>query len=212
MKDKKEIAEIIKTHQKIRGQLEKKLDEFEKIGLELNKNEILKELCFCLLTPQSRAEVCWNCVVKTYKILNDEKTDCSVLEGLLRGVRFYKTKAKRLLEAKLKINQVIEMLVSAKTAEEKRNWLVQNVSGLGMKEATHFLRNIGMSEDLAILDRHILRKLEKIGVIKNIPASLTQKKYLKIEKKIQQFSKKIGIPVSHLDFVFWYQETGRIFK
>ena len=61
-----------------------------------------------------------------------------------------------------------------------RAWLVREVKGLGWKEASHFLRNIGF-RDLAILDRHILRNLRRHGVIRTIPASLPEKRYLAIE-------------------------------
>ncbi|MCX7705804.1 MAG: N-glycosylase/DNA lyase [bacterium] len=210
--EKKEVDAIIIDYQKIKGKIIKKLNEFKKKRSNFDREEIFKELCFCLLTPQSRAELCWSCIEKIDRILSDENIDIVKLENALRGVRFHKTKAKRILEANTKIDWVMNALSQSDTPEEKRQWLLKNIKGLGMKEATHFLRNIGESGTLAILDRHILRKLKKIGIIGNIPVSLSKKNYLEIEKKLQQFSKKIGIPVSHLDFVFWYQETGRIFK
>jgi len=42
-------------------------------------------------------------------------------------------------------------------------WLVKNLTGLGYKEAGHFLRNIG-SGKIAILDRHILRNLHALAL------------------------------------------------
>lgn len=212
LKLKDEIELIIHTYQKIKDEILIKLSQFKKTGIFLDKKKILQELCFCLLTPQSKAEMCWNCVKKIERFMDKKRLDQSKIEGLLHGIRFYKTKAKRIIEAKSKIEQIIRIISQENSPEDKREWLVENINGLGMKEATHFLRNIGKSGNLAILDRHILRKLKKIGMIKTFPSSLTRKKYLEIEKKMQQFSKKTGIPVSHLDFVFWYHETGRIFK
>ena len=83
---------------------------------------------------------------------------------------------------------------------------------MGFKESSHFLRNIGASLDYAILDRHILKNLNKLGVIEVIPKNLSKNKYLKIENKMQEFAKKINIPISHLDLLFWYNEAGEIFK
>ena len=84
--------------------------------------------------------------------------------------------------------------------------------GIGYKEAGHFLRNIGFNQDLAILDRHILRNLKKLDVIDSFPESLTKRQYLTIEVKMMEFSEAIRIPMSHLDFVLWYKETGEILK
>ncbi len=74
------------------------------------------------------------------------------------------------------------------------------------------MRNIGFGDDIAILDRHILKNLDACRVIDEIPMSLSRKKYLNIEKKMVGFSKRLEIPLSHLDFVLWYKETGDIFK
>jgi len=81
-----------------------------------------------------------------------------------------------------------------------------------MKEATHFLRNIGLGKDLAILDRHILKNLNYYGVINELPKTLTKKKYLEIEDKMKKFSEEIKIPIDELDLLFWSEETGKIFK
>ena len=93
-----------------------------------------------------------------------------------------------------------------------RNWLADNVLGIGMKEASHFLRNIGFGKDLAILDRHILKNLRKHAVIKDIPKVLTKQKYLEIEQAMKKFSDKIMIRLDELDLLFWSEETGQIFK
>ena len=71
-----------------------------------------------------------------------------------------------------------------------REWLVENIKGIGYKEACHFLRNIGLGSQLAILDRHILKNLELYQVIEKIPVSISKKKYIEIEKQMILFSKK----------------------
>jgi len=83
---------------------------------------------------------------------------------------------------------------------------------MGYKEASHFLRNIGFGENLAILDRHILRNLHRLHVLNEIPKYLTAKKYLAIEGKMRQFADDVKIQMSHLDLLLWYRETGGIFK
>ena len=95
---------------------------------------------------------------------------------------------------------------------QARDWLVSNVKGMGYKEASHFLRNIGFGEDIAILDRHILKNLAKAGVIKEVSKSISKKTYFEIEDKMKKFSKNIRIPLSHLDLALWYKEAGEVFK
>jgi N-glycosylase/DNA lyase len=80
-----------------------------------------------------------------------------------------------------------------------------------MKEASHFLRNIG-ERNLAILDRHIFKHLKRLGVIKEIPRSVTKRRYLEIEKKWHKYANKIGILLDELDLLFWSMETGEIRK
>jgi N-glycosylase/DNA lyase len=123
----------------------------------------------------------------------------------------YITEARKLFTANGKIN-VKEKLSQFDGVFGMRTFLVKNVKGFGMKEASHFLRNIGFYEDIAILDRHILKNLVKYGAIKEIPKTITQKKYIEIENKMREFAKRTGIPLSHLDLLFWSEETGEIFK
>jgi N-glycosylase/DNA lyase len=93
-----------------------------------------------------------------------------------------------------------------------REFLVKNIRGLGYKEASHFLRNIGHGKNFAILDRHILKNLKILGIIDVVPKSLARNHYLDIEDKMALFSNRIEIPLSHLDFVLWYKEAGIVFK
>jgi N-glycosylase/DNA lyase len=74
------------------------------------------------------------------------------------------------------------------------------------------MRNIGRSGGLAILDRHILRNLKRFGVIRSIPATLTTKRYLSIERRFARLADEIGIPIDELDLLFWSMETGEIRK
>ena len=35
---------------------------------------------------------------------------------------------------------------------------------------------------------------------------------MQIEKNMREFAMQIDIPISHLDLLLWYKETGEIFK
>jgi len=88
-----------------------------------------------------------------------------------------------------------------------REWLVKNLKGIGYKEASHFLRNIGY-KNFAILDRHVLKFLFKNKMIEKIPTNLTKTKYLSIENKLKKLADKFNITLAELDFFIFYSETG----
>ena len=189
-----------------KNEIVQRLKEFKKI----NGDDIFYELCFCILTPQTsgfRADEC----IQELKNRNFLYSDYDPKNFLKKKIRFHNNKTKYLLEIKKNHSKIIQELNRIKTAEEKRLWLLNNVKGLGLKEGSHFLRNIGY-ENLAILDRHILKNLKKYDVIEEVPKSLTQRKYYEIEEKFKKFSKKINIPMDHLDLLFWAEGTGKVFK
>lgn len=143
--------------------------------------------------------------------------DSDTLENYLNSIRFKKTKAKRLvsLREKLSINGSLEakkIIFNGDDVFKIREWLVKNIDGFGYKEASHVLRNLGFGEDIAILDRHILRNLLKLEVIDEIPKTLTPKKYMDIEEKMRKYSNKIDISMDRLDLLFWYNEVNYLFK
>ena len=95
---------------------------------------------------------------------------------------------------------------------EKREWILKNIKGMGMKEANHVLRNLGFGKEIAILDRHILRNLLGLSVIDEVPKTLTIKKYYEIEEKMREYSLFAGINMDELDLTLWYKEAGEVFK
>src|SRR5215472_5280788 len=208
------IAELKQFYEKQRDPVQKRLRDFKQI-LELDDNDVFAELCFCLLTPQSSAKTCWAAVTRLKEKSLLLKGNSDELESLLNDVRFNESKAKYIVQAREQFSKNGEIRVKPHLKSfinnyELREWLVENVNGLGYKEASHFLRNIGLGEEFAILDRHILRNLKDFGVLPEIPTSLTKKRYLEIEEKVRQFSRGIGIPMGELDLLLWSKETGWI--
>ncbi len=216
MEKKISQKEVKQRYKEIKREIETRLNEL-KNNYKQGDYEIFKELLFCLLTPQSKAENAWQIIRDLEKENLILKTPESILKEELKRVRFRFNKTKYILEAQEKfvkngrivLKEIIEQFNDEK---EARRWFVKSVKGLGMKEASHFLRNIGKGENLSILDRHILRALKELGIIDAIPKSLTPKRYEEIENKMELFARDIDMPLSHLDFVLWHIETGRIFK
>ena len=197
---------IQEEYQKKQPIIQQRLNQFKQI----KKEDYFYELCFCLLTPQSSAFKADSCIqeLKAQDFLNKAINPSPVLK---QKIRFHNNKALYLQEFKQKHQAIFSQLSKLHDNHEKRQYLANHVKGLGLKEASHFLRNIGY-ENLAILDRHILKNLHNLGVIAELPKTLTRSKYMEIEERFLQYSKEINIPLDHLDLLFWSMETGEVFK
>jgi N-glycosylase/DNA lyase len=201
----------------MRPEIELRLREFSRCYRKGSDEDIFAELVFCLLTPQSKAHSCWSTVETLREKDLLTSGGCRRVSKELSRVRFKNNKARYIIDARKTFTRdgrlvIKEMVDRHKDPKGARDWLVEEVKGLGLKEASHFLRNIGKGDDLAILDRHILKNLVDLEVVQQVPGTLTRKRYLAIEDRMRAFSKMTGIPMAHLDLLLWCKETGEIFK
>lgn len=206
---------LLSEYKRKKTAIERRLEEFRIAG-RANDEDIFAELCFCILTPQSKAVYCDKAIRELKKSGLLLKGNRSAVRNKLKGVRFPNNKASYLVAARKVLTNGkgldIKTRVNKKDPFKTREWLVKNIKGLGYKEASHFLRNIGLGKDMAILDVHILRNLLKHKVIGEIPKNLLKSRYLYLENRLKGFSKKAQIPMDELDLLFWSNETGIIFK
>ena len=215
--NEKNIEETAAVYAGIKRRIEMRLREFKKKWKNGNEEDLFAELVFCILTPQSNAHRCWEAVQNLREknlIMNGTARRIS---GEINKARFKNKKAEYIVETRKRLMDNNSLVLKEKinafdTIADTRIWLVNTVKGYGFKEASHFLRNIGFGEKLAILDRHILRNMVSTGLIESIPSSFTKNRYEEIENRLVQFAEGINIPVSHLDFVWWYKEAGEVFK
>lgn len=189
--------------------IQSKLLEFSEVPREL----YFYELCFCICTPQSKAS---NALIVQNQLMEidyflDDITPDFILAEKSNYIRFHHQKAIYLCQMKVQWNQISDILNSNLSNEEKRIWLAINIRGIGFKESSHFLRNIGY-RNLAILDRHILRNLVDCEVFDSIPNICNISQYQAIEKKYADFAEKVNIPMDELDLLFWSNMTGSIIK
>ncbi len=192
----------------IEGLVNDRIKEFKEINKKSN-DELFKEMCFCILTANFTAE-------KTIKIqdqigecfLTDSKTELAKkLKNL--GHRFPNTRAEYIVES-AKCRDKLEEIAQFHDSKKLREWIVKNVKGLGYKEASHFLRNIGF-DDYAIIDFHIVDILVDHNLIER-PKTLTKRKYLEIENILGNLARKTDLSLAELDLYLWYMETGKILK
>lgn len=188
--------------------IKKRIGEFK----ELNKkssDELFKELCFCILTANFNAE-------KSIKIQNEmggcflngsEEDLAKKLKDL--GHRYPNTRAKYISESR-KCKESLREVIQSNDKKAIREWIVNNVKGIGYKECSHFLRNIGF-DDYAIIDFHIIDILVDNDLIER-PKTLTKRKYLEIENLLREIGRKTDLTLAELDLYLWYLETGKILK
>ena len=197
-----------------RVEIERRLEEFRRVGGGTDES-LFQELAFCLFAIQTSARRSDDAV----RALADDGllwrgSAGEIARRLRRRVRFHNHKAAYLVAARERFlggGDSLTGLVRSPPSQARER-LVREVDGFGYKEASHFLRNVGRGEDLAILDRHILRNLVRHGVLRAVPASLTAKRYLAIEGKARAFAEAVGIPLAAIDLLLWARETGEVFK
>jgi len=211
---KKELKDLIKSLQdnkKVRKEVKQRIKEFQQNSQEDNKSWF-NEICFCLLTANSSARK--GIEIQDYLSRVDgfgQMSHEKLTETLKRmGHRFYKRRSEFIVEAR-KHQNIKDIVTRFKDENETREWLVKNIKGIGYKEASHFLRNVGY-HNVAILDRHVLRVLNDHNLIDEVPKSLTPKKYKEIEKIVLELAKEMMVLPSELDLYLWYSKTGEVLK
>ena len=192
----------------IKEVVDKRMKEFEAFGNK-KQDEVFSELCFCLLTANFQAEKCIQIqaeMSRDFEVISKEEL-AKKLKQI--GHRFWPQRAERIVEARDCKTELCS-LVFKKSGKDMRDWLVKTVKGLGMKESSHFLRNVGY-KDLAIIDFHIVDLLEREKLIER-PKTITPKKYLEIEEVLAKLGKEANLNLAELDLYLWYLETGKILK
>jgi N-glycosylase/DNA lyase len=210
MKSSPSLASEYLEHYKLHAAtIRERLEEFAAVPA----SEYLHELLYCILTPGSRA-LHADAVMRELRDRGfpDARFDPTPhLRDPAHYIRFHNQKGARLLAVADMREEIMRALTSNdSSSEEKREWLVANVNGLGWKEASHFLRNVGFHE-LAIIDRHILKHLLRNGAIETIPASIGSRKvYLDLERRFKALAESVGLSLQELDLLFWSFEEGSV--
>ena len=168
--------------------------------------DIFYDLVFCILVPGCKFKKVTEIVDKLKE--NDFYfTNFSVkkVEEMIKTLRFWKRKARYLKDMRYVFPAICQLIKSEIDWESKRGILVRQVGGLGMKAASHFLRNMG-ARDLAILDVHILRYL------KYDKFRMTIRDYLRLEEEFRIKAKEQDMGVAELDALIWARESGTPLK
>ena len=217
MADKSTVNELKSLYSQKQDEIRDRIKEFEYARDNADDTRILEELTFCILTSAVGPKV----GMKSLHTIQDILTVGSEQEmhERLKGVHKYPERAAYIVHTVdylekdygLKMRELVE---SFDDAEERRDFfaLNKNIKGLGLTQASHFLRNIGF-KGYAVLDRNVLGMLHKLHVIESDkPPPTSKKRYLETEEKMQQFSNKLGIEIEELDMLLWSMRRGYIPK
>ncbi len=206
----KELIENIRglMRTRISSIIDKKIYEFESFK-DKNIKKIFRELCFCIMTANCSAEKC----IQIHDKIGNGFLTLSENQLSLKfqnlGYRFPNIRAKFIIMARNKIFE-LEDALKKYNSNDLRFWISHNILGLGYKETSHFLRNIGY-KDYAIIDFHIIDILISNNIIEK-PTTLSKKKYIEIENILRGMANKLKLTLAELDLYLWFIETGKILK
>lgn len=213
------VERVIASHRRRRKEIKKRLEEFDKIWHHGSDRRLWEELAFCIFTAGASARMGLNSVAAIRSLLMnggpEEMTKALKDAG---AHRFPVARPRYIVTTRDYFRADFGMALRKKLRSysdpfERRDWLAQDrqVKGLGYKEASHFLRNIGVKGH-AILDKHVMRCLTEVGVTESAKPPATRSKYLEVEQQFLAFAKQIRINCDELDLVLWSMKTGEILK
>src|SRR5512146_1048011 len=217
MPGKEVIDELKKDYRSKKPLIARRLAEFRAVS-DKGDEAIFEELCYCILTAGSSAKMGLRTVDALKALLHTGSLKELQTKARARSVRFWRVRPSYIVETREYLRETCGMklrrtLESISCRDARRDFLAKNkrIKGIGYKEASHFLRNIGYS-GYGILDMHILNSLRELGVIGKKVRPTGRAGYLAIEKKLRHFAEEIGIDMGHLDLLLWSRKTGEILK
>ena len=211
------IETIQKVHAERRDDIKLRLAEFEHVWKRGTDADLWEEMVYCFFTGGCSAKMGLRSITAVKPLLADGEQP--ELAKALTGVHRYPNARSRYIVASRQfLHEHCGMKLRSKLAGfdcnlARRDWLVKEkgIKGLGYKEASHYLRNIGFT-GYAILDKHVLRCLHELKIIDEPKPPNTRSRYLRVEEKLKQLASRAGIDFDELDLVLWSMKTGEILK
>ncbi len=200
-----------------RDLIKARLKEFKTVFKQGDDIRIFEELVFCIFTAGTSAKMGLKSVSAIRDILLDAGFE--ELSTRLQHVhRFPNSRARYIVHTREYLKREFgfklkDLILYIEDPLGRRDFLAnyKGIKGVGYKEASHFLRNIGFS-GYAILDKHILKTLNELKLIENTKPPTTRNRYLQIESRLKRFANELGIDFDELDLLLWSEKTGEILK
>ncbi|MGH9969271.1 MAG: N-glycosylase/DNA lyase [Pyrinomonadaceae bacterium] len=213
------VENIRAAHKARRKEIRARLFEFEEVWRQGSDARLWEELVFCIFTAGASARMGMKSIDAVRPLLMEGKR-AEMTQALKQAGahRFPVARPGYIVVARSYLREhcglrLRERLESFANPIERRDWLAQEkrIKGLGYKEASHFLRNIGLKNH-AILDKHVLRCLADLKVVESPRPPSSRRSYLEIEEKLRRVARDVRIDFDELDLVLWSMKTGEVLK
>jgi N-glycosylase/DNA lyase len=202
-----------------RKEIRARLREFRQVWQTASDSRLWEEMVYCIFTAGASAKMGLRSVDALRPLLKTgaqaEMTKALVAAGAHRFPNArpgYVIVTRDYLEESFSM-ELRRRLESFRDPMERRDWLAREprIKGLGYKESSHFLRNIGF-KGYGILDKHIVRCLCELKVIDSPKPPTSRGRYLETEDRMRRFAAETGIDFDELDLLLWSTRTGEILK
>jgi len=214
--------------------------QYRKKWNQMSEDELWDELCLCMLTSNVPYELAKSAFLRLLDagllepewILRSPRSARQIAyelsrriylprkkDGSCRKYRFPNSRARNIVNAAKTLysharkNSGLSGILEKSCSErEARDFLAKNITGIGLKQASHFLRNIGYSNSLAIIDTHViafLRELEVESMSKRRIKTITPEIYMRLEETLQDLCDRLDLNLSIFDMAIWHYMRGK---
>ncbi len=205
------------SYAKKRRLIRDRLAEFRDLFENGDDRNLFEELAFCIFSAGASAKMAASSVEAVKDVLM--RADSRELSRRLIGVhRFPNSRAAYVFHTRECLKKdyrlkLKDLILDLRNAETRRDFFANStgIKGIGYKESSHFLRNIGF-RGYAILDKHILKSLHELGIIDDPQPPKKRSTYMSIEREFKRFAKYVKIDFDELDLLMWSERTGEILK
>lgn len=218
-----DFEDVESRYEDVEETVEQRMEEFRSLR-DSPDLRLFRELVFVLLSSQTDAEQAWKASGKLEELglLLDSSPE-EILDVLERyDISYEKKKSEQIVEAREELSQPTltnptnELSIKGRLPldepEKARKWMNENLPGIGLKGASHFLRNTGYGTDLGVASRHTLAVLNDLGLMEDSSPPSDEESYLEMEKAMRELGEKLGISTGAVDLVLWSMKTGKVFR
>jgi N-glycosylase/DNA lyase len=131
----------------------------------------------------------------------------ALVGGRRRMYRFPSSKAHQLARTRAAVTNAAGTLTSLINSFESptaaREWFSTFAPGVGPKQASMFLRNVGLSYELAVLDRHVISYMHAQELLSSEESLARLVSYSRVEERLSSHAAQMGHEVGYLDWAIW---------
>ena len=182
-----------------------------------SEDDLWRELVSCILGSRVRFETACAAVERlddmrllchSRRTSNFDQYETDISTILSGKYPFNKLRANQIRRAAESLygsgNSIKDLLENTVDFRKMRQYLISEIPGLGPKQSSLFLRNIGYTDSVAVLDVHVLTYMNWVGLTTALEKSIpTIRKYERLEDSFVEHSLSLGYSPGQLDLAVW---------